>query len=387
MFPRLAHPDSTPSSTHTQDLFRLVRTEGDHARILRGTAHVARVWKASPELRAVNDPRSRGDTNQETGSTSVDIQRALSQLHLAGGTPFVLRLPTVPPFGTEAGAAMWNWGSIAVAIICVWPEPLLADCASGCTCRRGDRLFQESSNFEVSSHLSDNEHRKLVEECEHVRADLQNLWFRDRDHGPWLPKCRIVVHRTGEAYNRALGLVNDTSVGCTTLKVDGERVVLRHVDLRADASEWRTSTLRHELTHVVVADQVNRATVLPWADEGMAALAEDEPLQARRRKAAQDARSRGKVYSARELLELRTSPHPDYRHAFYGQSVSLAQFLVLRSGHEDFIRFLDISATKSQQAALGDVYGIADAEQLDRLWTAWGKSEGDHGTNKAGGTD
>ena len=235
-------------------------------------------------------------------------------------------------------------------------------------CRRGEWFVQETPNFQVWSQLPEHDRQLLAESCEAWRRDFQAEWFGRQSAGCWEPKCQVVVHPTAEGYNRALGRLNDRSVGCTTLKLDEGRVVYRRIDLRADAADWQTSALPHELTHVVIAGYLGRGDLPPWADEGMAALAEPEAKQARRAAALEQSRASGHVYAVRDLLALNQPPRAEYRSAFYGQSVSLVRFLVEREGHEGFVEFLQASASRGQEPALRDVYGIHDAEELERLW-------------------
>ena len=241
-------------------------------------------------------------------------------------------------------------------------------------CRRGEWLLQETSNFRVWSQLPASEHQALAESCEALRSESQASWFGDAPAGSWEPKCQVVVHPTVQGYNRALGSLNGRSVGCTTLKIDGGRIVYRRIDLRADAPDWQSSALPHELTHVVVAGHLDRGCLAPWADEGMAALAEPVAKQALRVAALGQARSSGRVYGIRELLSLTQPPRPEYRNAFYGQSVSLVRFLVEYASRKQFVEFLEVSAVRGQEPALAEVFGIRDADELEQLWLAWLRS-------------
>lgn len=254
------------------------------------------------------------------------------------------------------------------------------DGASGCSCVarqycRGTWVVQETTNFRIWSRLPVEQGTALAEDCEAARAELRKKWFSEESTGIWVPKCEIVVHSTIGEYNQALGCVNDSSVGCTTLKVDGERVVYRRIDLRVDAPDWKTSALPHELTHAVVADCLDRRTLPPWADEGMAALAEPQVKKARRLDRLDLAVRRGNVYRLRDLLKLRQAPSVEYRDAFYGQSVSLVSFLVERETPEAFVRFLQLAGERGHQAALQEVYDFASDDQLEQHWRSWSRND------------
>ena len=265
---------------------------------------------------------------------------------------------------------------IAVAALAACGRDCAPGAPAGCTCvarRHHPAGWQvhETANFQVWSRPSTVDGRGLAKNCEAWRAALQTNWFGEASAGSWEPKCQIVIHPTVAEYNQALGCVNDRSVGCTTLKIDEGRVVCRRIDLRADASEWMFSALPHELTHVVVADRLDRRSLPPWADEGMAALAEPDETRARRFNALQQARDSGHLYRVRDLLRLRQPPRPEYRHAFYGQSVSLVRFLVQRDTPRRFVEFVQITADRGDDAALKEVYGIRDADHLEQIWRSW----------------
>jgi hypothetical protein len=56
--------------------------------------------------------------------------------------------------------------------------------------------------------------------------------------------------------------------------------------------------------------------------------------------------------------------------AFYGQSLSLVEFLTARKGSLTFQRFLAIGAKDGYDRAIADIYGIPSMNELERLWLA-----------------
>ena len=108
---------------------------------------------------------------------------------------------------------------------------------------------------------------RLAHRCEELRGALSQRWLGvDEQSESWQPKCAVVVHADVAGYGRVFGPGISPSVGCTTITADKERIVFRRIDLRADAADWRTNALPHELTHVV--------TMYPsapsWITEGVA---------------------------------------------------------------------------------------------------------------------
>lgn len=240
-----------------------------------------------------------------------------------------------------------------------------------CEKHQGAWRVVDTPNFRIWCQQSPDESRALAVQCEAQRTAQRATWLTDAPPGDWLPRCEVVVHPTVTEYNRALGTVTDRSAGCSTLTVDGGRVVRRRIDVRADAVHWRTATLPHELTHVVIADALDKRTLAPWADEGLAALAESESQQSRRVEQLDRVWRSGRVYGLSDLIALRQPPPPALRDAFYGQSLLLVRFLVARKSPREFLRFLELAGREGDRAALRQVYGIADLGHMEQQWLAY----------------
>ena len=253
-----------------------------------------------------------------------------------------------------------------VALLALGGSPWLAAAADiQCRCSQsGAWLIQETANFRVCSLLSEQATGDLGRLCEKWRAAHAAKWLGDGTLGPWTPKCEIVVWRTVNEYSQALGRPGDRSVGCATCQIDGERVVSRRIDLRGDAPDWWRSALPHELTHVVLASRFAGRLLPPWADEGIAVLAEPEFKRAQRAAALEKARRTGLTYRVDQLLNLRTPPEPARRDAFYGQSAELVEFLLSRGSVADLVLLLEKSDAGGLGAALRDVYGIRGIPEL-----------------------
>ena len=238
----------------------------------------------------------------------------------------------------------------------------------------GTWLVQETPNFRIWSRLPADQATALASYCEANRAEISRKWSGQSPEAAWVPKCEIVVHSTIAEYNRALVCINNQSVGCTTLKIDQGRAVYRRIDLRTDASGWKDSALPHELTHVVAADLFDRSRLPPWIDEGIASLAEPQSKQEERQQALNRAFAAGRTLTIKALLELRQAPGPEFRDAFYGQSVSLVAFLVQSRTSAEFARFVNLALERGEEAALNEVYGIRGVGQLERRWLAWNEN-------------
>lgn len=225
----------------------------------------------------------------------------------------------------------------------------------------------ESPSFRVYCHTNGTDAKRLSEACEALRSQLQETWYGSAGE-EWSPRCNVVVHATVTEYVAQLGPASRQSSGCATVDVERGKVIGRRVDLRADAGDWMTSALPHELTHVVLADKFARKQIPRWADEGIAILSEPIARQATRRSAMQRALGRVPRFAAGELISMTEYPASDRRDAFYGQSASLVAYLIERDSPARFLEFLQSGQERGFQRALADVYGMHSVSELDARW-------------------
>ncbi len=187
----------------------------------------------------------------------------------------------------------------------------------------------ETKNFRVQWRASENEVRDLALTCERLGAQSKASWLKGMPSSAWVPQCEIVVHGNSTDYIACLGPRSAQTSGCTTIRLDQGRVVLRRIDLCADALDWKTDSLPHELTHVVLADRFSTRRISPWADEGIAMLAETAAKRNRRLAALREVVGSGaRPSTVRALMDVTAFPEPALRTAFYGQSVALVSLLL-----------------------------------------------------------
>ena len=222
-----------------------------------------------------------------------------------------------------------------------------------------------TENFRICTTDSQRNLRDLALHCEDLKTRLESIWFADASgERAWDPPCDVLVHANLKDYQRSLGAEVGDSVGVTTMQYDRGRVLTRRVDVRIDAEGWRVDALPHELTHVVIADRFGNRPLPPWLDEGIGILSESDSLRRQRVAAYEEARGRGTVYQTRELVTLRSFPHPDYRDAFYVQSAAMVRMLCERNGPEGFARFARRSLDSGLDRALRETYEIAGVGEL-----------------------
>jgi hypothetical protein len=149
--------------------------------------------------------------------------------------------------------------------------------------------------------------------------------------------------------------------------VNGNRIVARRVNLRADHPQLLAAILPHEVTHVVLADLFTQQQIPRWADEGMAVLAEPLREQVSRASELQEPLQNGRVFKLSELMAI-DYPSAESWNLYYAQSVSLTQFLVQRGSPEKFVSFVRGAQRSGVEAALRDVYHMKNFAELENRW-------------------
>lgn len=249
-----------------------------------------------------------------------------------------------------------------------WAAPPSPPPGSVRVSQSGSWTIAESENFRVSSLQRDLDLEQIARNCEAWRRRLVDAWQEPAVAACWSPRCEIVIHSTLAEYRRCLGPQAGSSVGCTSINVQQGRVSERRIDLRADAADWTTDALPHELTHVVLADRFGTRPLPLWADEGMGVLAESVSKQELRREAAAVIERKGDLITAAGLLYDASLPRAHKRDAFYYKSAELVQFLIDRRDAPTFLEFLDLAKARGYDRALREQYGINGVGELQRLW-------------------
>jgi hypothetical protein len=251
-----------------------------------------------------------------------------------------------------------------------------AGCCVKCCYKSGCWCVAETENFQACTTDSENTARQLAEAAEKLRAELREKWLGESPEASesdshWTPKCQIVLHPSQQSYVAAVGRGSDHTVGSSLVKVDHGQIGSRRIDLVGGRADFLSAALPHELTHVVLKDRFVTSAIPRWADEGAAILADNEAKQGRHRNDLNNALQRHATFAAASLMTMEDYPGPDRMGAFYGQSVSLAEFLIDRRKPARFVEFVELAGTSGYDAALHQCYGIANVDELDHEWRAY----------------
>ena len=204
-------------------------------------------------------------------------------------------------------------------------------------------------------------------------AQQARRWGSPAARAPWSPPCDIYLYPTPGDFARLTGQP-ETSPGFSTMGVNGNRIVARRVNLRADHPQLLTAILPHEVTHVVLADLFTQQQIPRWADEGMAVLAEPKAEQVSRASELNDPLKEGRVFKLSELMAI-DYPSAEAWNLYYAQSVSLTQFLVEQGSPERFVSFVRGAQRKGIEIALRESYQIDGFAELENRWQTFARRQ------------
>ena len=160
----------------------------------------------------------------------------------------------------------------------------------------------------------------------------------------------------------------EDSPGFSTIESNGNRVITRRMNLRADHPQVLAAILPHEVTHVVLADLFTTQQIPRWADEGIAVLSEPSAEQEPAAAELHEPLEAGRVFDLRKLMSM---DYPDAKDwsLYYAQSVSLDAI----PGRTRTARAIDPVRAgiqrKGIEAAFAGTYRIGGFAELQERWT------------------
>lgn len=210
--------------------------------------------------------------------------------------------------------------------------------------------------------------RKVSKEIERLRAAQFKLWSQAAPHRPWRPRCDIYVYPTNRDLVRMTGGTSKAgSARSRPSRLSPGRMLQRRINVAADDRGLMTSTLPHEITHVVASDLL-AGKVPRWANEGMAVLSEHLSRIKIYEAILNRALASGKWFPVKRLMHMRRYPPQPHLSLYYAQSTSLVLFFVTQKSNATFVHFLRDADRRGTLAALKKHYGIAGYADLQRRW-------------------
>ncbi len=243
----------------------------------------------------------------------------------------------------------------------------MSSSSSHSAARAGSPVVACSEHFVIRCYQPGKSATELLKTCERLRVQLQTTWIGKAPAAPWRPRCEVVLHASRQSYAQAVGRGAAQTSGSSLIRFRGEQVATRRIDL-SPAVPGKSSALAHELTHVVLADCFQGRQPPKWLDEGIATLSDSAEKQALHERDFRRALGAGTTFALAELITLDHCSSYDQYATFYGQSLSVVDYLVRQGTPERVVAFADLAMREGYDQALQRVYGIENLARLDGLW-------------------
>ena len=242
----------------------------------------------------------------------------------------------------------------------------------------GSARLGVSPSFQVKSYSARFDARNIAALCESKRSEFQTKWLETTSDAAWRTRCVVVIHAQRLTYQAAIGRGGEQSFGSSWIDSQKGTISERRIDLLVDP-QGQLSALGHELTHLVIADAFPGDRPPAWANEGAAVLADSVEKQQLHQRDLTQSLHRRTAFRCADLVLMSDYPSPERIAAFYGQSASVADFLVQVGGSEKFVPFLKCASECGYDSALRETYGIEGIAELERRWR-------EHLTGRSGST-
>ncbi|MEZ6070544.1 MAG: hypothetical protein R3C10_09790 [Pirellulales bacterium] len=226
---------------------------------------------------------------------------------------------------------------------------------------------ESETNFDVQTFAGGPDADSFSQVCERLKRRIEGIWLGDSPAEHWRPACQVVLHASRESYLASVGRSGGQTRGSSLIGRHGNMIVSRRIDLLVD-QQGNTSALAHELTHVVLAGGLGGRPLPPWLDEGIATLADPDRKLSRHHRDCREALDRGTAFDLTRLITLQRLSSPNQFPAFYGQSVTLVDFLCDREGPEKILPFAALALEAGYDRALRESFDIDGVAHLERLW-------------------
>lgn len=250
---------------------------------------------------------------------------------------------------------MFLWSLLGA---CVWADPEES---------AANQEQTDAASFNIRTYAGGPKASEVLALATKTRREAHGRWLAEEPQLRWQPRCEIVVHPHRASYLRAVGGAGGQTSGASLIKCVAGQIVERRVDVLVNEN-GECPALAHELTHVVLADFFDGRQPPPWIDEGIATLADSEQKRALHHRDCRRAIENGQAIDLAELLELERLTSREQAAAFYGQSLSLVEFLADRGKPARLLTLVKLAQSQGYDHALREVYDINGIGELRSLW-------------------
>lgn len=230
-----------------------------------------------------------------------------------------------------------------------------------------------TQNFRIL-HFDLHKAARIAKAAEANRTLLLSRWAGQDNPADWNPRCDIYLYPTNEDLVIMTGGKSKAgSARSVPSRLYRGRTLRRRVNLALDDRNLLTSTLPHEITHIILKDLVQKIPL--WANEGIAVSSESIRQQWRYVVTLSRYLTAGPLYPLRTLMKMKRYPDGAYTHLYYAQASSLVRFLRKQSTDRNLLRFLRLAVHSGYETALRMVYSIESFDELQRQWRRFARVE------------
>ena len=260
------------------------------------------------------------------------------------------------------------WILVLVSVVGMDSNPAPGQAIGGPSTKATATRFSESNNFLVRSYLAQPQADEDARHCESLCCELHKTLLGEEESRVWEPKCEVVLHPSRASYLKSVGSGGAQTVGSSAIRIQSGKVLHRRIDLLAEDRSRALSALRHELIHVLFAELYPNTMPPRWAEEGLALLNDSEDKQARHLNDLRQAVEANTTIPLNRLLATADYPTGWQRAVFYGQSMSVVEYLTQLNTPDQFLRFVQLNLEAGHGHALRTVYKVDSLDDLERGW-------------------
>lgn len=200
---------------------------------------------------------------------------------------------------------------------------------------------------------------QLLARAEEFRRELAVEWLGS----PLPPGAGRTILSVKLTENEASGL---------TWAKDNPRRGFQNIFLTTTRTGALGGTLKHEMTHVVLATRFPHPNSLPvWVEEGIASRYDDDANTVARQQILNRFASADEWPDLRRLLDSHQIKSND--GTTYAAAASLIDYLLSRSDKNTLFNFAFAGKKQGWDSALRQCYNIQNVEELAVAWHAWVK--------------
>ncbi|MDA1052094.1 MAG: hypothetical protein O3C40_16640 [Planctomycetota bacterium] len=220
----------------------------------------------------------------------------------------------------------------------------------------------------MSSHLVQPRADEVAQHCEALCRQLHETLLGEGKSRAWQPKCEVMLHPSRPSYMRAVGSGGTQTIGSSAIRIQSGKVLHRRIDLLAEDRSRALSALRHEMIHVLFAELFPEAAPPRWAEEGLALLHDSDDKRARHLNDLRQALETKTTIPLTRLFATADYPTGWQRAVFYGQSMSVVEYLTQLDASDEFLRFVKLCTETGHESALRTVYEIDSLDDFEHGW-------------------